>query len=134
MSERMSFTSEYIYNNDDYKTLREVFEAHEDSKYLALAPESKWSNGKDVFDMPIIQGSLGCVSEFSDQWMLCHILKGVVTKNRIRFMVMKDTYAGFPGVVSLTKTPKGNVIPKFISQEEIDEETEDEGLFCIPGE
>lgn len=134
MSERMSFTSEYIYNNDDYKTLREVFEAHENSKYLTLAPESEWSNGVDVFKEPIIQGKLGCISEFPSQWILYHILEGVETKERIRFVVMKDTYAGFPGIVSLTKTPKGNVIPKFTSQEEIDEDTEDEGLFCIPGE
>ena len=121
----MSFTSEYIYNPDDYKALREVFEAHEDSKYLAIAPELKWSNGKDVFAMPIIQGSLGDVSEFPSQWALCHILKGVVTEQRIRFIVMKDTYADFPGIVYLIKTPKGNVITKLIDQEVIDKDTED---------
>lgn len=134
MSERMSFTSEYIYSPDDYKKLREVFEAHENSKYLTLAPESEWSNGVDVFKEPIIQGKLGCISEFPSQWILYHILEGVETKERIRFVVMKDTYAGFPGIVSLTKTPNGDVIVCSIRQEEIDKDLENEGLFYIPEE
>lgn len=40
-------------------SLRALFEEEGDSKYLCLAPVAKWSNGIDVFEMPIIQGKLG---------------------------------------------------------------------------
>ena len=63
MSERMGFTSNYIYDIEDYKKLRKKFEEYGNSKWMCLAPEAKW--GEDEV-MPLIQGRLGdIVSLFS---------------------------------------------------------------------
>ena len=123
MSERMSFTSEYIYNDEDYKNLRELFKKDGDSKYLCLAPASKWSNGKEVFEMPIIQGKIGEMNWIPFTWdIVKDKLSGFKTNFAVKFVVMNDS---FGGVTIIDKDPEGNVKVLSVSEEQIKKEAEE---------
>ena len=117
MSERMGFTSNYIYNDEDYKKLRKKFEDYGNSKWMCLAPEAKW--GKDEV-MPIIQGKLGDMSDCPLDWSLWEILEGVETNSTVRFVVTGDT---FGGIYVFTKESNGVMYENFIPEEEF--QTED---------
>ena len=117
MSERMGFTSNYIYNDEDYKKLRKKFEDYGNSKWMCLAPEAKW--GKDEV-MPLIQGKLGDMSDCPLDWSLWEILEGVETNSTVRFVVTGDT---FGGIYVFTKEPNGVMYENFIPEEEF--QTED---------
>ena len=112
MSERMGFTSNYIYDIEDYKKLRKKFEEYGNSKWMCLAPEAKW--GEDEV-MPLIQGKLGDISGSVLDWSLWEILEGVETNSMVRFIVTGDT---FGGVYALTKNPDGTIEENFIPEEE----------------
>lgn len=122
MSERMSFTSEYIYSDEDYKSLRSLFEKDGDSKYLCLAPVAKWSNGIEVFEMPIIQGKLGEMNHIPCCWYIVDMLDGFRTKHEVKFVVINDS---FGGVTIIKKSPEGNLKILSISEEQIDDEEND---------
>ena len=123
MSERMSFTSEYIYNDDDFKKLRELFEEDGDSKYLCLAPVAKWSNGKEVFEMPIIQGKIGEMNWIPFTWdIIKYKLDGFKTNFPVKFVVINDS---FGGVTIIDKDPEGNVKVMSVSEEQINKEAEE---------
>lgn len=122
MSERMSFTSEYIYCDEDYKSLRSLFEKDGDSKYLCLAPVAKWSNGIEVFEMPIIQGKLGEMNHIPCCWYIVDMLDGFRTKHEVKFVVINDS---FGGVTIIKKSPEGKLKILSISEEQIDDEEND---------
>lgn len=122
MSERMSFTSEYIYSDEDYKSLRSLFEKDGDSKYLCLAPVAKWSNGIEVFEMPIIQGKLGEMNHIPCCWYIVDMLDGFRTKHEVKFVVINDS---FGGVTIIKKSPEGKLKILSISEEQIDDEEND---------
>ena len=122
MSERMSFTSEYIYSDEDYMSLRALFEEGGDSKYLCLAPVAKWSNGIEVFEMPIIQGKLGEMNHIPCCWYIVDMLDGFRTKYEVKFVVINDS---FGGVTIIKKSPEGKLKILSISEEQIDDEEND---------
>lgn len=109
MSERCSFTSEYIYNKEDYKKLKEVLSRHKD-KYLCTAPPVEWHTEKEDFEMPIIQGKVAgtCVG---DEWMnLGDVLDGVTTEEKVRFVVLADSpEQDNVSIYVLDKYPDGSI-------------------------
>lgn len=109
MSDRCSFTSEYIYNWNDYKRLKDVFSGHQ-TKYLCVAPPAEWSNGEETFEMPIIQGK-AYGSGAGDEWeILDNMLDGLVTEDRVRFVILTDTpKEGRTAMYVLDKRPDGIV-------------------------
>lgn len=123
MSERMSFTSEYIYCDEDYKSLRSLFEKDGDSKYLCLAPVAKWSNGIEVFEMPIIQGKINEMNWIPCTWdIIKYKLKGFKTKHEVKFVVINDS---FEGVTIIKKSPEGNVKVLSVTEEQIEKESDE---------
>lgn len=109
MSERCSFTSEYIYNEEDYKKLKEVLSRHKD-KYLCTSPPAEWHTEKEDFEMPIIQGKIAgtCVG---DEWMnLEDVLDGVTTEEKVRFVVLTDSpKLNNVSIYVLDKYPDGSI-------------------------
>ena len=123
MSERMSFTSEYIYCDEDYKTLRALFEKDGDSKYLCLAPVAKWTNGKEVFEMPIIQGKINEMNWIPCTWdIIRYKLDGFKTEYEVKFVVINDS---FGGVTIIKKSPEGIVKVLSVSEEQIENESDE---------
>lgn len=55
MSERSSFTSEYIYYTPDYEAIRKAANEWGNGKYLNFAPPASWADN----EMPIISGKVG---------------------------------------------------------------------------
>lgn len=109
MSERCSFTSEYIYNEEDYKKLKEVLSRHKD-KYLCTSPPAEWRTEKENFEMPIIQGKTAgtCVG---DEWMsLEDVLDGVTTEGKVRFVALTDSpKLNNVSIYVLDKYPDGSI-------------------------
>lgn len=107
MSERCSFTSEYIYCDDDYKTLWEKFRDRHD-KTLCVSPPAQWDDNI----MPIIQGKIsdwGTDNVFTELW---DILSGIKTKYTVRFVILADIChesknKEWPQMYILDKDPDG---------------------------
>lgn len=104
MSERSAFTSEYIYNPNDYKILRERANKWGNSKWLCFAPEARWGDN----DQPILSGKVGCLAPAHEFFELCDFLRGVKTKCPITFIIIPEWF-GEKGLqaVKVVKTPEG---------------------------
>lgn len=84
MSERASFTSEYIYSWDDYTRVRKALDKK--SKYLCIAPPVDWGAG----ELPIIQGKVGSLSLGMEYYTLADALEGVQVDDSVDFVVISD--------------------------------------------
>lgn len=104
MSERSAFTSEYIYNPNDYKILRERANKWGNSKWLCFAPEARWGDN----DMPILSGKVGCLAPAHEFIELCNFLRGVKTECPITFIIIPEWFdeKGLQAV-KVVKTPEG---------------------------
>lgn len=136
MSERCSFTSEYIYDREDYNKLRKLFEEKGNDKYLCIAPPATWASTEyyvvhikegytetrkkekpEVHEMPIIAGKtggLGPSSEICDE--VAKVIKGVKTNFPVRFIITEDSHDGLyvldkdaDGVLSLSYIGKDTI-------------------------
>lgn len=118
MSERCAFTSEYIYSDEDYKTVREAFENIGNDKYLCIAPPAKWNNGEKDIEMPIIQGKTGALSS---TYEICEgveeVLDGLKTNFRVRFFIIED---GGEGLYVLDNDVYGDVASYYVDKETIE--------------
>lgn len=86
MSERGSFTTEYIYNESDYKIIRKALDKN--SKYLCVSPPAYWGDSKN--ELPIVSGKVGSLN-FGLEWsMIAFALVGVETEHDIKIVVMQD--------------------------------------------
>ena len=103
MSERGSFTTEYIYDNDDYKIVRKALDLK--SKYLCISPPATWNSGKEHFEMPIVSGKVGDLCPNCEWLTIVDKLENVKTHNAIKIVVMCDS----GNIVLLTKTPEGEI-------------------------
>ena len=135
MSERCAFTSEYIYNDEDYKTLWNAFKDFND-KYLCVSTPPKWvsetyykmddesqrfiekkKEKPDMFEEPIIAGKTGALS---DTCLICseieNVLNGIKTNNPIRFFVIRD---GGKGLYVVEKSTEGEVTLYYIDEQDI---------------
>ena len=105
MSERGSFTTEYIYNDSDYEIVRQCLEKNR-NKYLCCSPPAYWTRGDNTFLMPIVSGKVGGMSpSFDETENVAQRLDGIKTEETIRVVVMCDS----GDVFLLVKTPDGEV-------------------------
>lgn len=101
MSERGSFTTQYIYNEDDYKIVRAALDTK--SKYRCIGGPATWSNGTKTFEMPIVSGKVGGMAG-GDEWEEVYdAFYGLKTETPITAVVMCDN--GLLAMVA--KTPDG---------------------------
>lgn len=84
MSERASFTSEYMYNTDDYDRIRAALDCN--SKHLCIAPPTKWGNN----EMPIVQGKVGSMTLGLEWLTLVGALRDVFVEDEAHFIVISD--------------------------------------------
>lgn len=84
MSERASFTSEYMYNTDDYNRIRNALNWK--SKYLCIAAPAKWGNN----EMPIVQGKVGSLTLGLEWLTLVDALRNVFVEDEEHFIVISD--------------------------------------------
>ena len=106
----MSFTSEYIYSESDYKEVRSALEKEAGGKYFDLLPEMKGHG--------IIAGKVCDTSPFVLDWEIARLLKGIVTNNVIRFVVVGENYS----INVLDKMPNGDIRYCIMDNDEIDME------------
>lgn len=97
MSYHMSFTSEYIYSNADYRKVREVLEKEAGGKYFDVFPEMQGHG--------IIAGKVCDTSPFVLDWVIVKLLRGIITDDTIRFVVIGENYS----INVLDKMPNGDV-------------------------
>ena len=112
MSERGSFTTEYMYNDRDYETIRNALDKKD--KYLCVAPPATWSNGRDTYTMPIVSGKVGEMSPNREWLTIAEAVHGIVTESSIRIVVMCD--AG--SIILVTKEPNGDVCSEALMVDE----------------
>lgn len=127
MSQRSAFTSEYIYNPNDYDILRQRANKWGNYKRLCFAPEACWENNY----MPIIQGKVGCSREGLEYKEICSFLRGVKTECDIYFVVIPEghSYGGWYEIPiqKIHKTPEGNVFVKKLHSDTDEEWMDVEG-------
>lgn len=112
MSERCSFTSQYIYDKKDYETLKKLFQARKD-KLICTAPPSCWGG----LEMPIIQGKTIGWGKGDEYEILMDFLSGVKTEEAVRFTIMCDSES--LRLVILEKSPDGEVSFRYIEEEDL---------------
>lgn len=111
MSERSSFTSEYIYDPVTYRTVRARLEENGSGKYLCVAPAPSYDMSGHHFELPIISGKIGTLAMNSEWIDLEEILRGLVTDSPVRFVIVCDG-----GEIHLvTKQADGDVFTKFLA-------------------
>lgn len=105
MSERSSFTSEYIYDSATYLAVRERLESFGGGKYLCVSAAPTYELDGRRFDLPVISGKIGALA-MNTEWMeLEDVLQGLVTASPVRFVIMCDGGA----IQLVTKRPNGEV-------------------------
>ena len=104
MSQRSTFTSEYIYCEQDYKAIRAEAERWGNHKLLCFSPPCKWDDN----EMPIIQGKIGEYSEYHEIYVLEDFLRAVRIKYPVTFILLLEG----DGYFLLTKCPDGTIIRK----------------------
>ena len=108
MSERASFTTQYIYDINDYKTIREALD--QKHKYLCISPPATWSNGDMTFEMPIVSGKVGESSANMEWLTIEEALEGIETVEKVNIVVMCDGGS----IVLVTKEPNGTTHHKWL--------------------
>lgn len=106
MSERCSFTSEYIHNRDDYKKLRNKFNQYND-KYLRVSPPIRLVYESVSEEIPIIQGKTASMAVGCEYEVLESVLEGLVTEEPVRFVILTDSSDKDTMII---KDPDGNVL------------------------
>ena len=110
MSERASFTTQYIYDIEDYKKIREALD--QDDKYLCIGDPAEWSNGKETFEMPIVSGKIGGLACNSEWMEIKDALDGVETNTKINIVVMCDGGS----IIHVVKDQDGRVDANWIGE------------------
>ena len=114
MSERGSFTSEYIYDLEDYATIRAAIT----NAGIRLAPPAM--NGD--YEIPIVQGKVEGMTPDLEWWDLVESVIGVKTNGGIRFVVLCEC----GGIQFVEKKPNGctlySRLVKSPEEKRIDEE------------
>lgn len=108
MSERASFTSQYIENRNDYSTLLEFFEKEGNSKYLCVAPPASWTREHDgeVFEQPVIQGHIKSFAAQLEWLNFYKIIKGLVTEEDVVFVIISEDVTQ---ITEIVKKANGDV-------------------------
>lgn len=108
MSERCSFTSEYIYNNGDYKKVREAFEKQGNGSFFCTAEPCIYGSKKDIreinlktneckkietkdisrVEVPIVQGRVRGLGKWDCIEIIKEILDELELESEIRFIIV----------------------------------------------
>lgn len=110
MSERSSFTSEYIYDPVTCRAVRARLEEDGHGKYLCVAPAPAYDMGGHHFELPIISGKIGTTSPGMEWLVLDEALRGLVTDSSVRFVAVCDSGA----IQLVTKQADGEVITQVL--------------------
>ena len=108
MSERGSFTTQYIYNDTDYERIRKALDWKD--KYLCVSPPATWSNGKQEFEMPIVSGKVGGLADNLEWMTIENALMGVETYAKVNVVVMCDG----GNIILVTKDPDGKTYTRWL--------------------
>ena len=111
MSERSSFTSDYIYDPVTYRAVRECLEKNGGDKYLCVAQAPAYDMDGRHFELPIISGKLGTTSPGTEWLVLDEVLQGFVTDSPVRFVILCDSGA----IQLVTKHPDGEVVTQVLA-------------------
>ena len=103
MSERGSFTTNYIYNEHDYQSVKNALDIND--KYLCVAPPATWSNGCETFEMPIVQGKVGSSIPNGEYLTIIDNLQGIQTITTIIIIVVQES----GNIIRLEKHPFGDI-------------------------
>lgn len=109
MSQRSSFTSEYIYNREDYKIIRDKANEWGNGKYLNFAPAASY----DDFEMPIISGKVGGLYPTEEAEILKEFIKEINVEFPVTFIILPEShdFSEHPTpIIKLTKMPSGAII------------------------
>lgn len=85
MSERSSFTTEYIYNYETYKILREELEKKQFLYDFMVAPQH---GTMYPLGLPILSGKISVLSQGCEFLYLDELLSGIKTPTDVRFVIM----------------------------------------------
>lgn len=108
MSERGSFTTQYIYNDTDYERVRNAL--NQQNKHLCISPPATWSNSEQIFEMPIVSGKVGALSSGTEWFSIEEAIRGVKTYAKVDVVVMCDN----GNIILVTKEPNGEVSSKYL--------------------
>lgn len=91
MSERGSFTSEYIYNCNDYKIMEKALD--QKCKYLCISdpPTYKTDENQVVYVKSIISGKIGASWCGGEIFNFRNAIENIETEEDIYFCVMEDS-------------------------------------------
>lgn len=87
MSERGSFVTEYIYDEEDYLKIRKALD--KDNKYLCVSPPCYWGDKKN--ELPIVSGKVGALSCDGEIDVLADALVGITTDSSVDILVYCDS-------------------------------------------
>lgn len=110
MSERSSFVSEYIYNNNDYNILIEHLKKQENYKHFAISESCiiEYNGVKCI--IPLISGKIGGLTPNHEYMILEEELFGIITESDIKFIIICES-----GTIYKTiKYANGNVTTNII--------------------
>lgn len=87
MSERGSFVTQYIYDNNDYLKIRKALDKN--SKYLCVSPPCYY--GDKTNELPIVSGKVGSLSCDGEIDVLTGALDGITTDFSVDILVYCDS-------------------------------------------
>lgn len=117
MSERGSFTTEYIYRDSDYEIIRSCFEKDR-NKYLCCAPPAYWQDGDEIYYMKIVSGKVGGMYPSDECNIIVDCLEFVKTETTIKVVVMCDS----GDIFLITKSPDGEVDSELLTVQQSNDE------------
>ena len=112
MSERGSFTTQFIYDLADYKIIRKALDRK--SKYLCVSPPATCNNGEEDLEMQIVSGAVGDLAMSMEWDTIATALEGVVTSTDVSVIVLCESGS----VVMVRKAPNGTVRCRGMVEEE----------------
>lgn len=106
MSERSSFTSEYIYYTPDYEAIRKAANEWGNGKSLNFAPPASWADN----EMPIISGKVGGLHPRECIFILKEFFDTFEVQRPVTFIIVRDGH-NLPKeyrneIVKMIKKPK----------------------------
>ena len=104
MSERGSFTTNYIYSGEDYRKVREALE-RDNGKFCAVAPPVVLEYDEQTVEAPIVQGKVGALYRKGEIEEISDRLDGLRTKEKITVVVICDCGS----IEIIEKDPGGDV-------------------------
>ena len=110
MSERGSFTTEYIYNEEDYTIMYNAL--NKQNKYLCVSSPALWTSEKRTFYMPIVSGKVGSLMLDCEWEEIVDAIEGIKTENDIIIIVICDSGI----IVKIKKNSTGHITVRELNE------------------